>query len=160
MKTSTTCVLQAAGYQVTFELLSLDEEGYVRYNLRFLLDPGLGSVALQSTAPSIAARDLERLLDYLEEHMSHLVRDPDREADVYLEYELGFQLQAYSGGANDDGSEGSFTLRFLVNVGRAKVDATDDIGTYVYAGAESDIAFSQVRAFVMSMRSALASMEH
>jgi hypothetical protein len=163
MTTSTTCVLQAAGFQVTFELLSLDEEGYVRYNLRFVLEPGLGGVALQSTAPTIAARDLEHLMEYLEEHMSQLVKDPDRQGHVFLEYELGFQLQASSGGASDDASEGSFTILFLVNVGRAKEEgagADDGIGTHVYAGAESTVAFSQVRSFVTSVRSALESMRH
>jgi hypothetical protein len=93
--------------------------------------------------------------------MSQLVRYPDRQAEVFLEYELGFQLQAFSGGASDDGSEGSFTILFLVNVGRAKEEgAHDAIGTYVYAGAESTITFSQIRSFVTSMRSALASMKH
>ncbi|HEX8220517.1 MAG TPA: hypothetical protein VF914_15080 [Chloroflexia bacterium] len=154
-------MLQAAGFRVTFELLSLDEEGYIRYNLRFVLEPGLGGVVLQSTAPTIAARDLEHLMEYLEEHMSQLVKDPDRQGHVFLEYELGFQLQASSGGASDDASEGSFTILFLVNVGRAKEEgANSEIGTYVYAGAESTVAFSQVRSFVTSVRSALESMRH
>jgi hypothetical protein len=160
MKPATTCILRAAGYQATFELLSPDEEGYIRYNLGFLLEPGLGVVTLQPAAPSMAARDLERLLDYLEEHMSRLASNPDLEADVFLEYDLGFQLQALSGGANDDGSEGSFTIRFMVNAGRAKEDSNDDIGTSVYVGAESTISFSQVRQFASCVRSALANMKH
>ncbi len=159
MKPATTCILQAAGYRATFELLSLDEEGYIHYNLRFLLEPSLGTDALQSTASSIAASDLERLLDYLEEHVSQLVSNPDSEAYVFSEYELGFQLQALSGGANEDGSAGSFTIRFLVNAGRVKADAPDDIGTYVYVGAESTISFSQVRRFVSCMRLSLADMK-
>ena len=159
MKPITTCILEAAGYQATFELLSLDEEGYIHYNLGFLLEPSLGTVTLQSTASSIAARDLEGLLDYLEEHMSQLVSNPDREADVFVEYELGFQMQAFAGGASDDGAEGDFSIRFLVNVGRAKEDTNDDIGTSVYVGAESTISFSKVRGFISCMRSALANMK-
>jgi len=160
MKPATTCILRAAGYQATLELVSLDEEGYVHYKLEFLLEPDLGIVTLQSTAHSIAARDLEWLLDYLEEHMSRLASNPDRDAHVFVEYELGFQLQALSGGANDDGSEGSFAIRFMVNAGRAKEDSNDDIGTSVYVGAESTISFSQVRQFANCVRSALANMKH
>jgi hypothetical protein len=159
MKPTTTCTLIAAGYRASFELQSLDEEGYVQYNLQFLLEPVLGAVALRSEATSIAARDLERLLGYLEEHLSQLTSNPDREAHVFVEYELGFQLQALSGDAGADGSEGSFTIRFLVNTGRAKEDANDEIGSYVYVGAESTISFSQVRHFVSCMRSALAEMK-
>jgi hypothetical protein len=154
-----TCTLQAVGYQAEFELLSLDDEGYVHYELRFLLEPSLGTVELQSTALTIACRDFERLLVYLEGHISHLASNPNSEAQVFLEHELGFQLQAFSGGANDDGSEGSFTIRFLVNVGRAAEDASDDIGTSVYVGAESTISFSQVKHFVSCTRSALVNLK-
>jgi hypothetical protein len=151
-------MLEAAGYRASFELLRLDEEGYVQYKLLFLLEPSLGALALQSTATSIRARDLERLLDYLEEHISELVSNPDREAHVFVEYDFGFQVQALSGGAYD-GIEGSFTISFSVNAGRAKEDANDDVGSSVYVGATSTITFSHVRHFVGCMRSALADMK-
>jgi hypothetical protein len=46
-----------------------------------------------------------------------------------------------------------------MNVGRAKEDANDDIGTCVYVGAESTISFLQVRQFASCTRSAPADLK-
>ena len=138
--------LKAEGYQVAFEVRQTGPvEEDLDMRIVFILDPHLGNMRLEAEPIPVMVSDIPRLISYFEDHIAQLQKDPDSESFTFVLMDLQMQLQALSGEirAADDGE---FTMRFLVNVGKA------EDGLRVYAGGESVIYLENVNAFLTAMR--------
>lgn len=112
------CILETSGYQVIFYLRSLD---YSRQSIGLVvmltMNPDSGGVFVRSTATTIRIENLRNLIIYLEQHINKLKEDLNQTSHTFLTYDTTFQVQALSGNWISQ-DEGSFTLRFMVNVGQ------------------------------------------
>ena len=150
------CILETSGYQVIFYLRSLD---YSRESIGIVVmlavNPDLGGVSVRSTATKIRIEDLQSLLLYLEQHINNMKEDPNKTSHTFLSYDTTFQVQALSGKIISE-DEGSFTLRFMVNVG----DRKDKENTSTYVGAEAAVTFADIRSFTSSLQAVLNKLTH
>ena len=73
-------------------------------------------------------------------------KDGDVQSDVFLNWELGFKLQAFEGNIDSPGDE-SFTIFCLVNISENEAESC-----HVYVGGESNVTFEQVRAFTRAIQ--------
>lgn len=145
------CTLETDGYRVLFNIRGFEaDHDYLTWNVEFQLDPQLGHVLLKSIHNSIAVKDLLRLVEYLEQHITKLREDPCSTSDVFVEWELGFEAQAFSGDIISE-REGAFNLVFMVNVGKA---LEDDTNTYI--GGDSVITVENIQRFASEVRGTLA----
>ena len=101
-----------------------------------------------------AIKDLERLVNYFEEHIACLKVDPDNESSTFITYGLGFQVQALSGEVRSL-SDGEFTMRFMVNVGQSDFEASR-----TYIGGESEVTLENIESFTSSLQSILRKLSY
>lgn len=145
------CVLETEGYQVSFDLKETQvSKEYVDMVVELALDQHLGSIAVKSVPTLIAVRDLYRLVEYFEAHITQLQQYPDCESSTFVPMELGFQVQALAGEVQAE-SAGEFSVRFFVNVGRSEAD-----GHRVYMGGEAVVTLTNLRRFVTALQETLA----
>lgn len=149
-----TCLLEAYGFQIYFTMEKLKrnkedttKKNYVDLTVEVRLGPGL-NLTMKSVPTIVDMNDLNRLVHYLEQHVRNLQQNPDEEAWVFVALDA-FQLQALAGNVLSQ-SDGEFTLRCMVNVGRSEE------GTNVYAGTEGVVSVEKIAHFTASMNSALA----
>lgn len=141
------CLLETEGYQILLELRSLEtSKKDVDMIVEFTLNPHLGSISVQSIPGLIALKDLQRLITYFEEHIDRLKQDPDSESYTFVTYGLGFQVQALSGEVRSP-DDGEFTVRFMVNVGQGKFEASR-----TYVGGESEVTLKNIKRFISSLQ--------
>lgn len=144
------CILETDGYQVIFYLSSLNyTQEQVGIILMFVLNPVLGTVTLKTPAHSISTKDLHRLIEYFEQHIVNIKKNPDIDSYAFVTYGLDFQIQALSGIVLSD-NEGSFSLQVLINVGQA-----DEGASRTYVGGESVVKFENVQKFTSCLQMAL-----
>jgi hypothetical protein len=144
-------LLEASGFDFSFEIdYRRSDNEYVGMIVVFRLDPHLGNVIVQSEPTSIATKDLRRLVLYLEQHIDRLLQDSWSESYVFVNDELGFQIQAQAGELISS-CEGDFSIRCTVNVAK-----TSEGMPGVYVGAEADVNLEQVRAFINATQALLA----
>ncbi len=141
--------LQAEGFQFSFEVdYGRTDQEYVGMIVSFQLVPHLQSMSIHSDKTSISVKDLQRLIEYFEQHVAHIQDNPSYNSDVFLNWELGFQLQALAGEIDSlDDEEGYFDIMCLVNVG--------DRETRVYAGGESNVTLKDAKAFTETIKALL-----
>ncbi|MBV9391209.1 MAG: hypothetical protein JOY96_04875 [Verrucomicrobia bacterium] len=141
-------VLETEGFRFAFHVdYGRTDQQYLGMTVTFQLLSPLPEMTLSSERTSIAVADLHHLLEYFEQHMTRLKeKNGDAEADVFLNWELGFQLQALAGNVEPPMDE-MFSIRCLLNVGKGKN------GHRVYVGGESDVTFEQARAFMRDIQS-------
>lgn len=144
------CLLETEGYKIFFELKSLETSKQdVDLIVEFQLNPHLGGLVVKSIPSIFAIKDLERLINYFEEHIACLKVDPDSESSIFITYGLGFQVQALSGEVRSL-NDGEFTMRFMVNVGQS-----DFADSRTYVGGESDVTLENIKSFTSSLQSVL-----
>lgn len=146
----TQCLLETYGYQVFFELKSLENNtNLVDLAIQFILNPRLRELSVKSEPSFIAIKDLRRLVSYLEQHIDSLKQNSNSISNTFLENGLGFQIQAFEGSVYSE-SEGDFTLQFMVNVGQPRKRCSR-----IYVGGESEITFENIKRFTSSINVAL-----
>ncbi len=144
-----TISLQADGFRFSFEVdYGRTDQEYVGMIVSFQLAPHLQSLNIHSDKTSIATEDLQRLIEYFEQHIAHIQENSSYNSDVFLNWELGFQLQALAGEIDSlDDEDGYFDIMCLVNAG--------DRETRVYAGGESNITLKDANAFTGTIKALL-----
>ncbi|WP_172642169.1 hypothetical protein [Cylindrospermum stagnale] len=115
----------------------------------FVLNPLLGTVSLKTPAHSISIENLYRLIEYFEQHITNLKKNPEVDCYTFVTSELNFQIQALSGIVLSD-NQGSFSLQVLINVGQA-----DEKASRTYVGGESVVKFENVHKFTSCLQMAL-----
>jgi hypothetical protein len=149
-QTTGKCLLETEGYRILFEFKSLETtQKNVDMMVEFELAPNLGSISVKSIPAFIAIKDLQRLLMYFQKHIARLQEDSDTESDTFLDYGLGFQLQALSGEVRS-ASDGEFNLRFMLNIGQSSAGASR-----TYIGGESQVKVENINSFASSLQAAL-----
>lgn len=141
------CLLETEGYQIVFNLKSLES---TKEDLDLIVEFHLDCFAVKSIPAFIAIKDLHRLVSYFEEHIASLQVDPDSESYTFSTYGLGFQVQALAGEVRSP-DDGEFSMRFMVNVGQANVDASR-----TYVGGESVVTLANIQGFTSSLQGVLA----
>ncbi len=143
-------LLETDGFTFSFHVdrRRTDQE-YVGMTVLFVLDPTLGSVSLRSEPTSISTKDLQDLVTYFEQHVAHLQQDAWSDAEMFVNTELGFQLQALAGELLS-ATEGDFGIRCTVNVVKS-----DEGRSRVYVGGEANVTVEQVQAFTGSIETLL-----
>ncbi len=143
-------LLETDGFTFSFQVdhRRTDQE-YVGMTVLFVLDPTLGNVSLQSEATSISTKDLKELARYFEQHIAHLQQDAWSDAEMFVNTELGFQLQALAGELLS-ATEGDFGIRCTVNVVKS-----DEGRSRVYVGGEANVTLKQVQTFTDSIEALL-----
>lgn len=149
------CLLETDGYKIIFELKSLEtSKKDVDLIVEFHLNPHLGSLVVKSVPTFTAIKDLERLVNYFEEHIARLKVDPDNESSIFITYGLGFQIQALSGEVRSL-SDGEFTMRFMANVGKIDFEASR-----TYVGGESSVTLENITNFTSSLQGILRELSY
>lgn len=149
------CLLETEGYKILFELKSLENSKQdVDVIVEFQLNPHLGSLVVKSIPTFIAINDLERLVNYFEEHIAYLKVDSDSESSIFITYGLGFQVQALSGEVRSS-NDGEFTIRFMVNVGQSDFEASR-----TYVGGESVVTLENIKSFTSSLQGILRELSY
>lgn len=140
------CILETSGYQVSFFIKSFDaRKDSVAIGVRMTVDPVIEGVAVRSSATAMRILTLQNLILYLEAHIEDLKSDPKKTSDL-LYYDI-FRIQALSGNVTSE-SEGSFTLRFMVNTG-VPVDRKNSSN---FVSAEAVVTFANMHSFTASLQ--------
>lgn len=141
------CILETSKYQVTFFLKSLDDfKQSIGIIVAMNTNPNIEGEYVRSSATRIQIASLQSLVLYLEEHINALKENPSKISAPFY-YHI-FQIQALSGNVISE-DEGSFNLRFMVNVGVDK----DKGNTNTSASAE--VTFRNIHEFTSSLQAAL-----
>lgn len=139
--------LTTEGYVVTFQLEPRkDLRSSLDGTVVFTLVPGLSKMEVQSQSMPISVDDLERLAEYLQQHIVNLQADSDSEGETFVPLDLQFQMRASVGEVRSP-DDGEFTLQFLVNVGQP-----DEESSSVYVGGEAVVTLEQIKHFLLSLR--------
>ncbi|NEQ63979.1 MAG: hypothetical protein F6K21_00285 [Symploca sp. SIO2D2] len=144
------CFLETDGYQIIFELNSIENnQELVNLVIELRLDPQLGEMLVRSVPSAITFPNLQRLVSYFEQHIAALRADPNYESPVFLTNGLGFQMQALAGEFFTE-VEGNCNIRVMLNVGKP-------IQGYAstYIGGESVVEFAQIHSFISGIKVAL-----
>lgn len=143
------CILETSEDQVAFFLRNLD---YFKNSIGIIVvltkNHTLEENSVKTSASRMKIETLQTLVSYLEDHIGNLKENHNKVADTYY-YHI-FQIQALSGNVISE-DEGSFNLRFMVNVGNQKEKG--DPSTYI--GAEAAVTFANIRSFTSSLQAAL-----
>lgn len=139
--------LETGGFRFSFDVdYTWTNQEYMGMIVTLQLHSSLQEMTLQSERTSISIADLNRLVSYFEQHMVRLrEKNGDAEADVFVNEDLGFQLQALVGSVEPPMDE-MFGISCMVNIGKGAD------GFRVYAGGESSTTFEQVRAFIRDIQ--------
>ncbi|MDB9510159.1 hypothetical protein PN499_02910 [Kamptonema animale CS-326] len=149
------CVFETKGYSIIFELKSNNLElGVVDLLLEFQLNPHIKDFSIRSIPSYIDLKDLERLATYLETHIASLIQNPDSESEFFVDYGLGFQLQALEGDV-DLKNDGEFSIIVLVDVGEYEKGSC-----HTYVGGLSVVTVEKTQKFISSIYAALTKFSH
>ena len=144
------CFLETDGYQIVFELNSIENsQELVDLVIELRLDPQLGEMLVQSIPCAIALQDLQALVNYFGQHIAALQADPNNESPVFLTHGLGFQIQALAGEFYTE-AEGNFNIRVMVNVGKQTQGYAS-----TYVGGESVVEFTKIYSFSSAIQGAM-----
>jgi len=143
-------LLETDGFTFSFRVDHRhSNQDYVGMAVLFVLDSTLGDVSLRSEPTSISTKDLQDLVAYFDQHVARLQQDAWSDAEVFINTELGFQLQALAGELIS-ATEGDFGIRCTVNVVRS-----DQGRSRVYVGGEANVTIKQIQAFTSSIKALL-----
>ncbi len=143
-------VLETAGFRFSFDIdYNWTDQEYMGMIVTLQMLPPLRDLTLRSERSSIAVSDLRELQTYIDQHMVK-IRETNVDGDsyVFLNWELGFKIQASSGEVEPSG-DGTFSIICSVNIGKASD------GTRVFLGGESWLTFDQARAFLQDIQTFL-----
>lgn len=144
------CILETSGYQVTLFIRNLDDyKRSVGIGVMLTVNPELGGFSIKSSVTKMTIMSLQTLIFHLEDHISDLKEDPRNTSDS-LYYHI-FQIQALSGNVTSE-DEGSFNLRFMINV-------KDKANRSPYVGAQAEVSFASIRSFTSSLQAVLNELE-
>lgn len=145
------CTLETEGYQVTF---NLESNSYspedIALEVEFRLNTQIKELSIKSIPSFIAINDLQRLGAYLEKHIAVLIQNPESESEVFLDYGLSFQLQAFSGDVESE-NEGSFSIQVMVNLGQY-----NELSSRTYVGGLSVATVESIQNFISSIHTVVA----
>lgn len=152
---SNKCQLKTEGYTITFELFGnvRTPDMDIKTEIEFFLypHPRLGSLSVRSDITWLFVSDLESLLRYLEEHIVSLQHNPNSVSDIFVNLDLDFTLQAFSGEVQLP-NDGGFSILFMLNIGRR-----DETSSSTYVGGEAAVSVAEVRHFMAAVRRVLKS---
>ncbi|NET54676.1 MAG: hypothetical protein F6K47_00230 [Symploca sp. SIO2E6] len=144
------CFLETDGYQVIFELTSMENsQELVNLIIELRLDSELGAMLVQSIPSTIALQNLQELVSYFEKHVFALQTDSNHESPVFLTKSLGFQMQALAGEFYSE-AEGNCNIRVMLNVGKCTQEYPS-----TYIGGESVVEFAKIHNFTSGIQMAL-----
>ncbi|HAX86839.1 MAG TPA: hypothetical protein DCY91_11415 [Cyanobacteria bacterium UBA11370] len=148
------CVIETDGYSAVFHLKSLhDSQEILDLVVEFVLNPKLRELSFKSVPAFIFVKDLKRLVSYFENHIESLKQNSSSESIVFVDYGLGFELQASGGSVvSETGSEteGTFSLLVMVNIGQPETESTR-----TYVGGESMVTLENIQSFISSVNQVL-----
>lgn len=136
-------VLETEGFRFSFNIdYGWTDQEYLGMIVMFQLLRPLPELVVRSERTSISIVDLRRLQMYMEQHMEKMKeKNGDAISDAFVNWELGFQLQAFEGNVEPP-MDDMFSISCQVNVGNGRN------GHRVFVGGESDVTFEQARAFL------------
>lgn len=144
------CVLETKGYSIVFELKNYNlAVEMVDLVLEFQLNPHIKDFYLRSIPSYITFKDLQRLATYLETHIASLIQNPDSQSQFFVDYGLGFQLQALEGDVDLE-NDGEFSIIVLVDVGEYEKGSS-----HTYVGGLSVVTVEKTQFFISSIYAAL-----
>lgn len=150
---SSKCQLKTEGYTITFELFGKvrTPDMDIKTEIEFFLHPHPrhGSLSVQSGTTWLFVSDLESLLRYLEDHIVSLQHDANSVSNIFVNQDLDFTLQAFSGDVQLP-NDGEFSILFMLNIGRR-----DETSSSTYVGGESAVSVAEVRHFVAAVQGVL-----
>lgn len=142
------CVLNVSGFDISFNFTRVDRAGVADLVVVLSMKKELGNLTISSIPTYTSIVDMRKLATYFENHIARLQNDSSYyEAFVFLNNYLGFEIQALDGEIASE-SDGSFTIRVMVNVGEA-----GELQDRVYVGAESVIFLEDINNFIREIRS-------
>ena len=144
-KATAKCVLKTEGYQAIFEFDKKHQE-VIGLVVEFKLNPQLQELSLKSVSSFITINDIQRLATYLENHIACLRENPDSISEIFMDYSLAFQMQAFEGNIDVD-IEGDFSIQTLINLGMY-----DQESSRTYIGGISVITLENAEKFIFSIR--------
>ncbi|HBL14577.1 MAG TPA: hypothetical protein DD379_24950 [Cyanobacteria bacterium UBA11162] len=151
---SSDCVIETEGYRAVFHLKSLhDSQEIIDLVVELVVNPKLRELSFKSVPAFIFVKDLKRLVSYFENHIESLKQNSSSESTVFIDYGLGFELQASGGSVvSETGSEteGTFTLLVMVNLGQPETESPQ-----TYLGGESIVTLENIRNFISSVNQLL-----
>ena len=120
-----------------------------KYDCTCSLTPDVqtGISRIESIPFYITLSDIERMIEYLNNHIQLLISDKEIKETAFFFYGLGFQFQALDGDVTSE-IEGDFTLRIMLNVGSAP-----STGTRIYCGCECVVDVASVSVFIRELHS-------
>lgn len=140
------CILCTSGYKFGFYLQHLNStKDSVGVISELIVNPSYGNHAFRSTAQIIFTKDLQRLSNYLEDHIAALQAKPEHDSDTFMSYDCTFQLTAFSGEVCAN-QEGQFSIQCMVNVGKPEG------GFSTYLGGEAVVSVADTYAFINCLR--------
>ncbi|EAZ89524.1 hypothetical protein [Crocosphaera chwakensis] len=153
--TNNVVILETHGYELKFYFdFSENIENYlVKTEIQFLTKAEfLQRVFVKSPKFIMRLDDLNRLSQYLKDHIKILETNPDHESYTFVDYSLTYQIQALCGEVSSNINASYFSICSMVNIGR-----TNPLNTSTYVGGESTINFNQVENFITSSETLLSS---
>ena len=147
------CVLETAGYKVTFYFLNfthddLLNEDIVSTTIEMHVESARSDYQLSLVKVSISIDTLKNIDNYLRAHIHNVHDDPTSVGPVLVNPGLDFQLQGLPGEVWEENGKfgGGCALRVTLDAG----EGSD--GTNVYLGAEAQLSLQQVRAFLARLK--------
>lgn len=145
-KATAKCVLKTDGYQAIFEFDKQKHQEVIDLVVEFKLNPQLQELSLKSVSSFTTINDLQRLAAYLENHIARLRENSDSISEIFMDYSLAFQMQAFEGNIDVD-IENDFGIQTLVNLGMY-----DQESSRTYVGGISVITLEDAEKFISSIR--------
>jgi len=145
-----TCCLETQGYKVYFYLRTIKEyPRSVGLIVGLVIDNEAGEILFKTNPQQLLFSTLDYFIQYLEEHLDSLKKNPETESPKLFFNKDPFLVQALSGTVISD-QEGFFNLSFQI---RDKEQNKGDIIAYV--GGLAEVSFQNVQSFTSSFREAL-----
>ena len=140
-------IFDASGFRVVFDNLIAHSERdwsywYTHVAMYTALRPD--SPLAEVDKVFITTNDFINVAKYLKHHLAQLSIDDNFESPVFMPLEFSFQLQAFSG--NVEADEGTFSVQFLLNIGKHPTNRTD-----IYVGAWANMNVKDARMFIASI---------
>jgi hypothetical protein len=142
-------ILETNGYDFhfCFDFPENIENNLVSTEIKFLTKTEISQeICVKSEKFKMHFDDIQKLSNYLKNHIKSLEKNIDYESHIFLDYNLTYRMHALCGFVSADENSSYFTICSMVNIGRT---STSNFSTYI--GGESTITFNQAQKFINSL---------
>lgn len=142
-------ILETNGYYLHFYFDFPENIGnnLVSTEIKFLTKPEISQkVCVESEKFRMHFDNIQKLSNYLKNHIKALETNADHESHIFLDYNLTYRIQALCGFVSSDKNVSYFTICSMVNIGKT---STSNFSTYI--GGESTVTFNQAQKFIDSL---------